>query len=91
MKSVITLAAVLLLSGAAVAQTPSTGTGSRTGAGTSNPSVPPALAPDQRVIGTAPVGHRQPRAVSSNSSAYDKIDPEDAELDRKIKGICRGC
>ena len=44
----------------------------------------------------APVGHRQPRLdqvpqEKSNSSAADTEKREDAELDRKIKSICRGC
>lgn len=47
-------------------------------------------------VGEAPVGHRQPRAADmprETSSADDpnKVDPADAALDRKIKGICRGC
>lgn len=45
---------------------------------------------------TAPVGHRQPRAsdVPSEknlSDPNDRMKREDAELDRKIKSICRGC
>ena len=42
----------------------------------------------------APVGHRQPRATdipSSISSDQLNLDEEDALVDRKIKGICRGC
>jgi hypothetical protein len=43
----------------------------------------------------APVGHRQPRAgdVPSEKGANDpaKIDAQDRELDRMIKGICKGC
>ena len=43
----------------------------------------------------APVGHRQPRAsdvpnnVSNNE--YDMLSKENANLDKIIKGICRGC
>jgi hypothetical protein len=43
---------------------------------------------------SAPVGHRQPRAADipgSLSNAQPNLDPEDAEVDRKIKGVCRGC
>jgi hypothetical protein len=43
---------------------------------------------------SAPVGHRQPRAVdipASTSASQQIIDPEDANVDRKIKGVCRGC
>ena len=44
----------------------------------------------------APVGHRQPRAgdVPNEKNLSDPNDPlskENAELDRKIKSICRGC
>ena len=44
----------------------------------------------------APVGHRQPRVdqVPSEKNLSDPNDPtnrEDADLDRKIKSICRGC
>ncbi len=43
----------------------------------------------------APVGHRQPRAgdVPPETGANDpgKIDARDRELDRMIKGICKGC
>jgi hypothetical protein len=44
----------------------------------------------------APVGHRQPRADQvpqgkDNSAAAEAERRQDAELDRKIKSICRGC
>lgn len=44
----------------------------------------------------APVGHRQPRADQvpegkNNPGATEADKREDAELDRKIKSICRGC
>ncbi len=42
----------------------------------------------------APVGHRQPRAAdlpASLSAAQQNLDPEDVEVDRKIRGVCRGC
>lgn len=49
----------------------------------------------------APVGHRQPRAdqvpsekdlgTNSGTGANDAMKREDAELDRKLKSICRGC
>jgi hypothetical protein len=44
----------------------------------------------------APVGQRQPRLdqvppEKDNSSANDAMKREDAELDRKLKSICRGC
>ncbi len=43
---------------------------------------------------SAPVGHRQPRAAdipASVSTSRQLIDPEDVGIDRKIRGICRGC
>ena len=43
---------------------------------------------------SAPVGHHQPRASdvpSSTSVPQQMIDPEDAYVDRKISGVCRGC
>jgi hypothetical protein len=40
---------------------------------------------------SAPVGHRQPRVADVPASASMPIDPEDAIVDRKIKGVCRGC
>ncbi|PAY04788.1 hypothetical protein CK489_34910 [Bradyrhizobium sp. UFLA03-84] len=42
----------------------------------------------------APVGHRQPRAAdipAAAASSQQIIDQEDAIVDRKIRGICRGC
>jgi hypothetical protein len=43
----------------------------------------------------APVGHRQPRAdqvpQGKDNSAAAAEKREDAELDRRIKSICRGC
>jgi hypothetical protein len=44
----------------------------------------------------APVGHRQPRLdqvppEKDNSAAAQADKREDAELDRKLKSICRGC
>jgi hypothetical protein len=56
-----------------------------------NPSVPPSLTSDPRVTGTAPLPpHRQPRRGSA-PAVSEKRDPQDIELDRKIKSICRGC
>ncbi|MBR0896442.1 hypothetical protein JQ616_15890 [Bradyrhizobium tropiciagri] len=43
---------------------------------------------------SAPVGHRQPRAAdipAATSTSQQLIDQEDAIVDRKIRGICRGC
>jgi hypothetical protein len=43
---------------------------------------------------SAPVGHRQPRAagvLTSTSASQHVLDQEDANVDRKIRGVCRGC
>jgi hypothetical protein len=43
---------------------------------------------------TAPVGHRQPRAAdvpASISASQEILDQEDANVDRKIGNVCRGC
>lgn len=43
---------------------------------------------------SAPTGHRQPRAVdipASTSASQQLIGQEDANIDRKIKAVCRGC
>jgi hypothetical protein len=92
MRNLITTMALMVLIGgpAAMAQT-----GGAAGGG-ANPSVPPALAPSPGVVGSAPVGHRQPRAsdVPSEKNLSDPNDPlskENAALDKKIKSICRGC
>ena len=48
----------------------------------------------------APVGHRQPRASdvpqasaapNEQNSTIDLLAKENANLDKKIKSICRGC
>lgn len=56
----------------------------------------PALASNETTTRpwSAPVGHRQPRALdipASMSVSQPIIDQEDADVDRKIKGVCRGC
>lgn len=43
---------------------------------------------------SAPVGHRQPRAAdvpTSTSVSQYVLGQEDANVDRKISGVCRGC
>ena len=41
---------------------------------------------------SAPVGHRQPRAADvPTSDSLSVLDQEDADVDRKISGVCRGC
>ena len=64
--------------------------------GSRNPAAPPSMNSDQQSLPEAPVGHRQPRAdqVPSEKNLTNPNDPinqENAALDRKIQGICRGC
>ena len=41
---------------------------------------------------SAPVGHRQPRAVDIPPSVSPQtLNQEDISVDRKISGVCRGC
>jgi hypothetical protein len=53
----------------------------------------PTARPDNTPV--APVGHRQPRPgdVPSETRGSDpgRIDAQDRDLDRMIKGICKGC
>lgn len=84
MRKLITTTALLILIGgtAAIAQS---GTGSGSSTAVKNPP--------QR---EAPVGHRQPRAgdvpqANNANDPNDLLSKENAILDRKIKGICRGC
>ena len=46
-------------------------------------------------IPQAPIGHRQPRAdqvpSEKKTNPSDVLAKENAILDRKMKGICRGC
>jgi hypothetical protein len=85
MRKMMTTALVLTaMSGAmAMAQT-------NTGASGQPKAAPPASAsPDQRL---APIGHRQPRLTDATADTdINKIDPEDAALNRKLRSICRGC
>ena len=73
--------AVTLLSGATSAMAQNQGAGSSGAAGSTIPQ--------------APIGHRQPRAdqvpSEKKTNLNDALDKENANLDRKIKGICRGC
>jgi hypothetical protein len=79
----ITTIALTLLSGATLAMAQNQGAGS---SGAASSPIP-----------QAPVGHRQPRADQVPSekrnltNPNDALDKENAILDRKIKGICRGC
>ncbi|WP_375304028.1 hypothetical protein WI560_16345 [Bradyrhizobium sp. A11] len=80
-KIMLAASLVVLLGGAAIAQTGAKGS---TSSGASSGSVPPA-----------PVGHRQPRAADVPSKTVtdpnDPLSKENQALDKKIKSICRGC
>jgi hypothetical protein len=82
-KIIVAASLLVLLGGAAVAQTGTKGSTSTSGA--SSGSLP-----------AAPVGHRQPRVgyVPNEKNLSDPNDPlskENQALDKKIKSICRGC
>ena len=72
---------------------------SRQTSGTSGAaSVPCAMAGSETATrpSSAPVGHCQRHAAdirssSSESTVQQSFDQEDAIVDRKIQGICRGC
>jgi hypothetical protein len=55
-----------------------------------NPSGPPSLTSDSRLIGNAPLPSRR-KSGKADLSASGKLDAEDAKLDKRIKSICRGC
>ena len=76
--------ATLMAGPAALAQTGSGGAGA---SGAANQPAPTR---------EAPIGHRQPRpdqlrSEKNSSDPNDPLSKENAALDRKIKGICRGC
>lgn len=82
-KIMVAASLVVLLGGAAMAQTG--GTKGSTSGGATSGSTP-----------QAPVGHRQPRVgdVPNEKNLSDPNDPlskENQALDKKIKSICRGC
>jgi hypothetical protein len=60
------------------------------------PSFRPSMAGNETATRpwSAPVGHRQPRAAdvpTSTSVSQYFLDQEDANVDRMISGVCRGC
>jgi hypothetical protein len=93
MRNLIRIVAVLSLLGsrAAIAQTVRTAT-SPPGFLTTA-TVPLSLTQGARLVGEAPVGHRQPHAhdVPPRSPGdLERLTDEDAAVDRKLI-ICRGC
>ena len=90
MRNLIKTIALLALLGsrAAIAQTVG-----RSSAGPASPIVASSLARDTRLVGGAPIGHRQPHArdvPSENLSGLEQLSAEDTAVDRKLN-ICRGC
>ena len=86
----ITVLLTLLGSRATIAQTEGSAGSS---AAQANQIVSSSHAQDTRLIGRAPIGHRQPQAndvPSENASDLEHIGEEDAAVDRKLN-ICRGC
>jgi hypothetical protein len=76
-KVVIATTLVMVMAGSAIAQTGRSSTSSS----------------GKQLPWPAPTGHRQPRLdqVPDQSSSEDAVKREDAQLDRKLKSICRGC
>ena len=93
MRNVIKIVVILALLGSrgAIAQTVGT---ARSSAGSlTTATAPLSLTQDTRLVGGAPVGHRQPHArdvPSQNPSDLERLTEEDAAVDRKLT-ICRGC
>ena len=93
MRNFIKTVAVLALLGSRGAAAQTVGT-ARSSAGSSTTATAPfSLTQDTRLIGGAPVGHRQPRAHDGppqSPSEFERLTAEDAAIDRKLI-ICRGC
>jgi len=95
MRKLIITTAIFLLAGlsTAYARGGMHGHGASALMAPANPTVPPSLTPDARLIGGAPLPpHQQPTSANMASPGISlKPDPEDAAVDRKIGNICRGC
>jgi len=92
MRNLIRIAVLLALLGsrATIAQTIGS---AGSPAGSASATAPSSLTQNTRLIGGAPVGHRQPHTSdvpSQNASDLEHIGEEDAAVDRKLN-ICRGC
>jgi hypothetical protein len=92
MRNWLTMVALLTLLGsrAAIAQTKGSAGSS---ASRANQMVSSTHAPDTRLMGDAPVGHRQPNASDVPSESvgdFEHLSAEDVAVDRKLT-ICRGC
>jgi hypothetical protein len=87
MRNLIKTLVLLTLLGdrAAVAQT--------VGRSSAEPIMASSLGRDTRLVGGAPIGHRQPHAAdlpSRNTVVHEQLSAEDTAVDRKLY-ICRGC
>jgi hypothetical protein len=93
MRNLIKTVAVLVLLGSRGAIAQMVGT-ARSSVGSSTAATALfSVAQDKRLIGGAPVGHRQPHArdvPSQSPSELERLTAEDAAIDRKLV-ICRGC
>ena len=93
MRSVIKIVTILAFLGSrgAIAQT--VGLAGSPAASSSTAAGLSSLAQDTRMIGEAPVGHRQPRVRDvppQSPGELDRPTPEDVAVDRKLV-ICRRC
>jgi hypothetical protein len=55
-----------------------------------DPSAPSSQTSDAGVTGSAPMPSNR-QLQKTDAPAPQKLDPEDAKLDQRIKSICRGC
>jgi hypothetical protein len=93
MRNLIKTVAVLALLGSrgAIAQTVGTARSSTGSPATATAAL--SSTQDTRLIGVAPVGHRQPHARDvppQSPSELERLTAEDAAVDRKLI-ICHGC
>jgi hypothetical protein len=92
MRNLIRIAVLLALLGSRTTIAQTIGSAASR-AGSASTTAPSSLTQNTRLIGDAPVGHRQPHTSdvpSQNASDLEHIGEEDAAVDRKLN-ICRGC
>jgi hypothetical protein len=93
MRNLIKTAAVLALLGSRGAFAQTVGIAKSSAEFSTAATAPFSLTQDARLIGRAPVGHRQPRArevPSQGRGELERLTEEDAPIDRKLI-ICHGC
>jgi hypothetical protein len=93
MRNFVKTLAVLALLGSrgTIAQT--VGTARSSAGALATATAPLSSTQDARLMGGAPVGHRQPHARDvplQNPGDLERLTEEDAVIDRKLT-ICRGC